>query len=198
MLFIAPSVVVAMLLVGSAVFVMVDQQREQAEADAAAKGPIVGVESFSDLTRNHVDTGVDYPQSPPIGSDHAPIWTNWCAYQEPVEPSQAVHSLEHGAVWVGYDPALGADQVERLARLAESDRYVLVSPVDGLPSPMTVSACGKQLKVVGAEDPRLAAFLQKYQQSPQAPEPGAACTGGAGGMWWLGYRSHCAARSRVC
>lgn len=182
MLIIAPAVVVAMLLVGSAAFVMVGQQREQAEVEAAAKGPIEGVESFSDLTRNHVDTGVDYSQSPPVGGDHAPIWTNCGAYQEPVQPSQAVHSLEHGAVWVAYDSALGADQVERLASLAESNSYVLVSPVDGLPSPVTVTAWGKQLQVDGAEDPRLAAFLQKYQQGPQAPEPGAACTGGAGGM----------------
>lgn len=181
MLIIVPAAMVAMLLVGSAVFVMVGQQREQAEVEAAAKGPIEGVESFSDLTRNHVDTAADYPQSPPVGGDHAPIWTNCGAYQEPVEPSQAVHSLEHGAVWVGYDPALAADQVERLTSLAESNSHVLVSPVGGLPSPVTVSAWGKQLQVDGAEDPRLAAFLQKYQQGPQAPEPGAACTGGAGG-----------------
>lgn len=179
---IAPAVMVALLLVGSAVYAMLGEQREQADLEAAAMGPIEGVESSSDLTRNHVDTGVDYPQSPPVGGDHAPIWTNCGAYEEPVEPSQAVHSLEHGAVWIGYAPELGAEEVGKLAGLAESNSYVLVSPVDGLPSPVTASAWGKQLQVDGAGDPRLAAFVQKYQQGPQTPEPGAACTGGAGGI----------------
>lgn len=179
---IAPAVMVALLLVGSAVYAMLGEQREQADLEAAAMGPIEGVESSSDLTRNHVDTGVDYPQSPPVGGDHAPIWTNCGAYEEPVEPSQAVHSLEHGAVWIGYAPELGAEEVGKLAGLAESNSYVLVSPVDGVSSPVTASAWGKQLQVDGAGDPRLAAFVQKYQQGPQTPEPGAACTGGAGGI----------------
>ena len=182
LLIIAPAVVVAVLLVGSAVFVMVGQQRNQAEVEAAARAPIEGVESFPDLSRNHVETAVDYPQSPPVGGDHAPIWTNCGAYEEPVEASQAVHSLEHGAVWIGYDPALGADQVEKLTGLAEANSYVVLSPVEDVPSPISVSAWGKQLQVDSVEDPRLAAFVQKYQQGPQTPEPGAACTGGAGGM----------------
>lgn len=182
MLIIAPAVVVALLLVGSAVYAMLGEQREQADFEAAAMGPIEGVESFSDLTRNHVDTVVDHPQTPAVGGDHAPIWTNCGVYREPVPPSQAVHSLEHGAVWIGYDPELGAEEVGKLAGLAESNSYVLVSPVDGVPSPVTASAWGKQLQVDGAGDPRLAAFVQKYQQGPQTPEPGAACTGGAGGM----------------
>lgn len=182
LLIIAPAVAVAAVLIGSAVFVVVGQQREQAEVEAAAKAPIEDVESFSGLSRNHVETAVDYPQSPPVGGDHAPIWTNCGAYQQPVEPTQAVHSLEHGAVWIGYDPTLGASQVEKLTGLAETNSYVLLSPVEGVPSPVAVSAWGKQLQVDSAEDPRLAAFVQKYQQGPQTPEPGAACTGGAGGM----------------
>ena len=182
MLIIVPAVVIAALLIGSAAFVLAGQQRDEAELEAAANAPIDGVKSFSDLTRNHVETPVDYPQAPPVGGDHAPIWTNCGAYDQPVEPTQAVHSLEHGAVWVGYDPALGAEEVEKLTGLAESNSYVLVSPVDGVASPVTVSAWGKQLELDGAEDPRLAAFVQKYQQGPQTPEPGAACTGGAGGM----------------
>ena len=182
LLIITPAVVVAALLIGSAVFVMVGQQRDQAEVEAAAKAPIEGVESFPDLSRNHVETAMDYPQSPPVGGDHAPVWTNCGTYQQPVESTQAVHSLEHGAVWIGYDPDLDTDQVEKLTGLAEANSYVLLSPVDGVPSPISASAWGKQLQVDSAEDPRLAAFVQKYQQGQQAPEPGAACTGGAGGM----------------
>jgi len=182
LLIIGPAVIVAALLVGSSVFVMVGQQREAEQVEAAAKQPIDGVQHYKDLSRDHVETEVEYPQTPPVGGDHAPVWTNCGVYTEPVEPTQAVHSLEHGAVWIGYDPALPAGEVETLTSLGESNSYVLLSPVDGVPAAVTASAWGKQLTVDSAEDPRLAAFVQKYQQGPQTPEPGAACTGGAGGM----------------
>jgi DMSO/TMAO reductase YedYZ molybdopterin-dependent catalytic subunit len=108
------------------------------------------------------------------------VWTNCGVYTEPIDPNQTTHSLEHGAVWIGYDPALPADQVQALADAAQANNYVLVSPVDGVPAPVTVSAWGVQLKLDDAKDPRLPVFLAKYQQGEQAPEPGAPCTGGVG------------------
>lgn len=182
LLIIGPAIGVAAVLVGMAAIAVVGQQQEQEQVEAAARQPIEGVEDFNDLTRNHVNGPVDYPQTPAVGGDHAPIWTNCGAYSQPVETTQAVHSLEHGAVWVGYDPDLPQEQVDNLTELAEANSYLLVSPVEGVPAPVTASAWGKQLAVDTVEDPRLAAFVQKYQQGPQTPEPGAACTGGAGGM----------------
>lgn len=182
MLIVGTAIGVAAVLVGTAVIAVMGEQDEQDRVEAAAKQPIDGVEEYKKLSRNHVNTPVDYPQTPAVGGDHAPIWANCGAYTSPVEPTQAVHSLEHGAVWVGYDPALPDEQVEELTRVADSNSYVLLSPVEGVPEPVTVSAWGKQLGVKTADDPRVAAFIQKYQQGPQTPEPGAACTGGAGGM----------------
>ena len=182
MLIVGTAIGVAAVLVGTAVIAVMGEQDEQDRVEAAAKQPIDGVEEYKKLSRNHVNTPVDYPQTPAVGGDHAPIWANCGAYTSPVEPTQAMHSLEHGAVWVGYDPGLPDEQVEELTRVAESNSYVLLSPVEGVPEPVTVSAWGKQLGVKTADDPRVAAFIQKYQQGPQTPEPGAACTGGAGGM----------------
>lgn len=182
MLIVGTAIGVAAVLVGTAVIAVMGEQDEQDRVEAAAKQPIDGVEEYKKLSRNHVNTPVDYPQTPAVGGDHAPIWANCGAYTSPVEPTQAVHSLEHGAVWVGYDPGLPDEQVEELTRVADSNSYVLLSPVEGVPEPVTVSAWGKQLGVKTADDPRVAAFIQKYQQGPQTPEPGAACTGGAGGM----------------
>lgn len=91
---------------------------------------------------------------------------------------RATHSLEHGAVWIGYDPALEAAQVERLTELAKANSYVVLSPVDGAPAPVTLSAWGYQLQLDRPDDPRLEVFVEKYQQGPQTPEPGATCSGG--------------------
>src|SRR3712207_9592687 len=43
----------------------------------------------------HTEGSVDYPQSPPVGGEHNPIWQNCGLYEEPVRNETAVHSLEH-------------------------------------------------------------------------------------------------------
>ena len=92
----------------------------------------------------------------------------------PVPTETAVHSLEHGAIWVTYRPDLPADQLEVLRRLAASRSDMLVSRWDdGLPAPVVVSSWGRQLKLESANDPRLLQFAQAF--SGRAPEPNAPC-----------------------
>src|SRR5690606_12091073 len=100
---------------------------------------ISGIETFTN-TANHVEGEVDYPQSPPAGGDHNAVWLNCGVYSQPVPNVNAVHSLEHGAVWITYDPAeVDADGVQALrAQLPSS--YVILSPYEGLPSPIVLSA----------------------------------------------------------
>jgi hypothetical protein len=123
---------------------------------------------------------VDYPQSPPVGGPHNPTWQNCGFYSKPVRNEYAVHSMEHGAVWITYSPDLPKDQVETLRDIAQSNSYVLVSPYSDLPSQVVASAWGKQLHLNSADDPRLEQFVSAYQQGPQNPEPGAPCSGGVG------------------
>ena len=182
MLIVGAAATVGVVIVGVAVLGVRDQAQQDAAVEAAAKQPIDGIEEFSDLSRNHVEAVVDYPQTPSVGGDHSPVWTNCGVYETPADPMQTTHSLEHGAVWIGYDPALAQDEVAALADLASANSYVVLSPVKGTPAPITASAWGVQLGVAAADDQRLKTFVQKYQQSPKAPEPGAPCTGGVGGM----------------
>ncbi len=128
----------------------------------------------------HTDEVVDYAQTPPVGGEHNPVWQNCGFYDEPVTDENAVHSLEHGAVWITYSPDLPQDQVDQLRDLAHSQTYILVSPYPDLPSPVVASAWGKQLRLESADDPDLERFVRAYRQGPQTPEPGAVCTGGIG------------------
>jgi len=107
----------------------------------------------------HTEGEVDYEQSPPAGGEHNPVWQNCGYYAEPVRDENAVHSLEHGAVWITYSPNLSEDEVERLRDIAENETYVLVSPYEGLPSPVVASAWGKQLSLQSAEDPDRERFI---------------------------------------
>ncbi|MDQ1060456.1 hypothetical protein QFZ23_004357 [Arthrobacter globiformis] len=150
---------------------------------AAGKDPtmIEGVISYAGLSRNHVQTVVTYPQRPGVGGDHSPIWTNCGVYDRPVQETRAVHSLEHGAVWISYQPELPADDIAQLARLATNHSHVLVSPFPGQGSRIEATAWGKQLSVADPADPRLSAFIDAFQQGPQTPEAGETCSGGVNG-----------------
>lgn len=148
-----------------------------AERDA---GPIPGVETFTNLSPEHVTTPVSYPQDPPVGGDHSAQLQPCGAYRQPVAKERAVHSMEHGAVWVTYRPDLPPADINRLNDLAEQT-YVLVSPYPGLPAPVVASAWGVQLRLDSATDPRLKRFVAAYRQGPQTPEPGAPCPQVQGG-----------------
>lgn len=141
---------------------------------------IAGVKTFGKLTQNHVQTDVKYPQVPPVGGDHSPVWLNCGIYNAAVKNENAVHAIEHGAVWVTYQPGIGDAQIAALKAAVGGKSYTVLSPYPGQPSPVTVSAWSTQLNLDSATDPRLANFIAKYMQGPQTPEPGASCTGGTG------------------
>ena len=128
----------------------------------------------------HTEKDVLYAQTPPAGGEHNPVWQNCGFYDKPVRDENAVHSLEHGAVWITYTPDLPQDQVNELEDIAQRESYVLVSPYPDLPAntPVVASAWGKQVGLDGADDPDLQSFIQAYEQGPQTPEPGALCSGG--------------------
>jgi hypothetical protein len=176
--------VVALLIVGLTTWALM----------RGSDSEVTGIQEFDGLTADHVTGTVDYAQSPPVGGDHNAVWQNCEFYTEPVANEHAVHSLEHGAVWITYQPDLPEDQVETLRDDMGSSGYVLVSPYEDQDSPIVLTAWGLQLQVDDADDPKIEQFLGKYVQGPQTQEPGAACSGatsataeeaglsGAGGM----------------
>jgi Uncharacterized protein conserved in bacteria len=142
---------------------------------------IEGVQEYAGLTRQHVTEDVSYEQSPPVGGDHHAAWQNCGVYDAPLRNVHAVHSLEHGAVWITYRPDLPEAEVEKLAALYTPGSYILVSPYEGeMDSPIVASAWGVQLGVDSADDDRLSRFLRLYERGPQTPEPGASCAGAVG------------------
>lgn len=137
---------------------------------------IEGVETFEN-TANHVEGTVEYPQSPPAGGDHNAVWLNCGIYDQPVPNENAVHALEHGAVWITYDAdAVTGAELDTL-RNALPSSYVVLSPYEGLDSPIVMSAWNAQLKLDSADDPRVSEFLTAYWRNQDAPEPNAPCSG---------------------
>jgi hypothetical protein len=137
---------------------------------------IDGVETFEN-TSAHVQTAVSYPQTPPAGGEHNPTWLNCGVYTEPVPSEYAVHALEHGALWITYDAAISDADLTTLRGLLPST-YIVLSPFEGLPSPIVLSGWNTQLAVDTVDDERIAQFIEEYWQSSSVPEVGAPCTGG--------------------
>jgi hypothetical protein len=122
---------------------------------------------------------VDYTESPPVGGPHDGNWADCTGtvYDIDIRHENAVHGLEHGAVWVTYDPAVvTGDDVDTLAGLVENESGRMLSPYEGQDSPVSIQSWGHQLKVDAVDDPRLEQYADLMTLNNEfTPEPGASC-----------------------
>jgi hypothetical protein len=145
-------------------------------------GMIGGIVNFREerpeiLSQEHQTGAIEYDVLPPVGGVHNDLWMN-CegdVYPEQVPNEHAVHSLEHGAVWVTYQPDLPGDQVAALARRVEGSEYLFMSPFPDLLRPISLQAWGYQLQVDDAADPRIDEFIQVLARNASPEGPGAPC-----------------------
>ncbi len=134
-----------------------------------------GVVSYSGLSQDHSTDDVVYEQTPPVGGPHDPSWESCGFYGTEIREEMGVHSMEHGAVWITFAPNLPASDVAVLTAVVAGHPYLLVSPYEGLPAPVVASAWGEQLLLESVSDPRLAQFVEFFEEGPQTPELGAPC-----------------------
>ncbi|MET9462541.1 DUF3105 domain-containing protein [Streptomyces canus] len=176
------STVIVVGLVGWGAYYINSANEKEEQQAAEAKKAVSGEKTWDakKLGRNHVTGTVKYPVNPPVGGDHNQAWMtcDGTVYTKAIANENAVHSMEHGAVWVTYnDKATDAD-IKTLGDKVSKTPYTLMSPDQEQSGRITLSAWGHQLIVNKASDPRVEQFLTKYVQGAQTPEPGAACTGG--------------------
>ncbi|MFD9941601.1 DUF3105 domain-containing protein [Nonomuraea sp. NPDC059023] len=162
---------VIVLLVGVVGFYLINQSRASS---------LDAVTSVKYDAGQHVWNAVTYKETPPVGGEHNNYWQQCDIYDKPIHPEHAVHSLEHGAIWITYRPDLPKAEIDALKKVASetgSLEYMLVSPFPNLPAPIVASSWGHQLKLEKAADEKLPAFIKKYQNGKDTPEPGATCGG---------------------
>ncbi|HEV2743868.1 MAG TPA: DUF3105 domain-containing protein [Rubrobacter sp.] len=165
--------VILAFLAGFIALVVLDSRQQ------AASSPPGEVETYDVGPANqHTEGDVDYEQTPPTGGEHNPVWQNEGFYDAPVRDENAVHTLEHGAVWITFSPDLPQAQKDEIRSLVEGQTCMLASPHPDLPTPVVASAWGKQLTLESADSPDLERFVRAFRQGPQTQEPGATCAGG--------------------
>ena len=136
-------------------------------------------EDKSLTTSEHAWGPLTYAVTPPVGGKHNYNWQNCMGdvYTAPIANEHAVHSMEHGAVWITYRSDLPADQVSKLADKVRGNEYMMMSPVEGLDKPISVQAWGYQLKVDNADDSRIDEFIKTLRLNANI-EPNATCSRG--------------------
>ncbi len=144
------------------------------------RGVPEGTEHVAVAAPEHVDGDIHVDGEVPAGGPHDAIWQNCGFYDTEIRSENAVHSLEHGAVWITYEPGIAEDQVRQLGGFTGGFDKVLVSPVAGQGSPIIVTAWSNQLELADAGDGRLAQFVNEFEGSFDSPEPGGRCNGGIG------------------
>jgi hypothetical protein len=122
---------------------------------------------------------VAYDQSPPFGGPHDQAWAvcTGTVYDKAVRNENMVHSLEHGAVWIAYNPdKIKGGALNKLKDKVNGQPYLMLSPYPGLDKPISLQSWGHQLKLDSADDERIDQFITSLRQNRyQNPENGASC-----------------------
>jgi hypothetical protein len=140
---------------------------------------IQGLTFKAEPNRNHAPGVVQYDSTPPVGGNHSAILADCTGtvYSQPIANENAVHALEHGAVWITYKPGLSPSDVTTLAALVNGHDHTLMSAYPGQSSPISIQSWGYQLQLDSATDPRLQRFITVLRTNPKTtPEFGASCS----------------------
>ena len=142
---------------------------------------IQGVVTFPRPSQGHeINLDIPFGELPPAGGVHDPAWQNCGIYDTPLNTANAIHSLEHGAAWITYQPDLPAETIAAIEDRFRGQTYTLVSPYPDQRSPIVLTTWGVQLEVDDIDDDRVGKFIERYRLGPNTPERGAACTNGIG------------------
>jgi hypothetical protein len=157
----------------------VDKNNPYRQPALAAAMQIKGVTYTVEAQHTHVSGVIKYDSSPPIGGNHSQYWANCSGnvYDHQIANENAVHMLEHGAVWVTYNPAtLPASEIPKLESYVTGQDRIAMSPYAGLKTPISLQAWGYQLFVNKATDPRIAQFIATLKFNPKTTPENASCS----------------------
>ncbi|MCU1603768.1 MAG: uncharacterized protein JWP46_233 [Modestobacter sp.] len=172
---------VAVVVFAAAVITYAVVQVNRANADKVTSADqIAGLQTFTYASgQEHVSTPVTYTESPPVGGPHDPEWADCTGsvYDVDIRHENAVHSMEHGATWITYNPdTISGGDLTTLQNMVKGHSGLLLSPYAGLDSTISLQSWNHQLKVASASDKRVRQYVD-FLTLNQAfyPEIGASC-----------------------
>lgn len=156
------------ILIGGGVFLVSNQTGPSTKPLIGQNVPISGRQHLPDGTK------ITYDTNPPVEGDHYPEPQDAGVYITPPADGHLVHSLEHGAIILWYNPKLlSQDQMKQLTNLFNSISLskTIMTPRDSMDVLVAVSSWGRILKLKTIDEKQIKAFFEtNYDRGPeQAP-----------------------------
>lgn len=154
-------------------------QPSDSNKDPSTKIPGIVIKDYKSGQHVQPTQRVAYDQSPPFGGPHDSFWADCdgIVYKSAVRTENMVHALEHGTVWIAYNPdkVKGTD-LDTLKLKVQGKQFMMLSPYPGLDKAVSLQSWGHQLKVDSATDPRIDEFISALRTNQyEYPEVGASC-----------------------
>jgi hypothetical protein len=163
-----PVLSVLVIIVAASVFFIA-----QAAGGQPSGADLMGVE-YGDVRRDHLAVGsiTEAPSQPPAGGPHYPApWPTGVFSEEPAD-GYLVHSLEHGIIWVSYQPDMVTpEQLAALTNLVEDNRGdAILAPRSANDAPVYVMSWGRRLQPAADDIETIRRFISTNRD--RSPEPG--------------------------
>lgn len=149
--------------VGYGFFSFILQQIETQEVGQSI--PIQGREHIQ-IDESHLA----YNSNPPTSGPHYGQEVEWGIYQEELPDEQVVHSLEHGGIWISYQPDIDEGAKEKIEAIGK--KYlgsVVVSPRSSNDSLIALASWGRLEKLSFFDEQSIIEFIKNNKN--KSPEP---------------------------
>lgn len=123
----------------------------------------------------HRSGTLSYEMTPPVGGPHAPNPAPCGVHPTRIPNETMVHSLEHGAVGLLFDPTQASEeQVRELESIVGDHRRNLFSaPFPGMETPIAVVSWGEMMRLDDVDEAAIREYIDEF--AGKGPEPGQEC-----------------------
>lgn len=137
--------------------------------------PRPGVEQ-ADHGREHVNSQKYGGDQPPTSGAHANPVT-WGVYDTEVRDDQTIHNMEHGGVYISYQPSLPKEQVEKLTSLLSEPfidpkfqpKKIVLAPRAANKSPIELSSWRRSEALASYDQDKIEDYI--VRNLGKSPEP---------------------------
>lgn len=103
-----------------------------------------------------------YNSNPPTSGCHDSKPASWGNYDQTLPDAVIIHNLEHGGIWISYQPDLEAKQVEQLKDMARRYRKIIVEPRGQNDAPIALAAWGRLQKLDQYDESAILKFIEAF------------------------------------
>jgi hypothetical protein len=123
------------------------------------------VRTFDASTFSHTNDPVQYETTPPVAGQHAPTPAACGVHDTQIPDENYVHSLEHGAVAVLYDPAqVKAPDIKSIESIVSSfpDRTIS-APYADMDTPIVVASWGEKMELDSLDQRAIRDYIAAFR-----------------------------------